>query len=282
MNERRIPEALLACYVAMVLGPALYLWGRSTGRLPVAGAVALAFAAGLASGLAVRTVDDLPAAVESWRVVALTVLPPLAYFPYMILGSAPGSTDALAAVVGLLAVAPGIAVPTSGAAVRNRRLRATATEIAVVTVGGDRDERGGRNWPVIAGVTVAGLGVIVAGAVVVLTGGGDFGSVTTGLGGLSTVLLLFASDDDETELAVTDNGLRIDRSMTRWDALDGYRVTAEEIQFVRRQWYAPARSFEREKVSDEDALLAGLGEFLPRLDERGRVEMAARRGDIAG
>ena len=95
----------------------------------------------------------------------------------------------------------------------------------------------------------------------------------------STTTVLLADDDDGTELAVTDAGLRVDRTITAWDDFQGYRVTDDSVQFVRPQWYLPARSFEREKISDEDALLDELAEFLPRLDEQGRVEMAALRGE---
>jgi len=284
MDERRVPEALIGVYVATILGPALVLWGRETGQIALPGAVAAALVLGLATALAAHRVDDLPATLEAWRVVAVTVLPPLAYLPFMIVATGPGSADALVAAVGLFAVVPGIAVPVSGALVRNRRLRAAATDIAVVIVGGeDGDGESGaeRNWPVIAGAAVIGVVMIATGAFVAVTGSGDFASFTSGIGGLSTVLLLLG-DDDETELAVTDNGLRIDRSMTRWDALTGYRVTDEAIELVRPHWYTPTRSFERAEISDEDALVSGLAEFLPRLDEHGRVEMAARRGEIAG
>jgi len=289
MDERRVPEALLACYVATLLGPAALLWGRETGQLALPGAVAAALAAGLASALVARTVDDLVARLSSWRVAALTVVPPLAYLPYMIVATGPGSADALVAVVGLLAVVPGIGVPVSAAVVRNRRLRAGATEIAVVTVGGDDDSAdgdgtngsSGRNWPVIAAVVAIGIAMVAVGAVAAFTDGAEFGSLTTALGSLSTALLLLANDDDETELAVTDAGLRVDRSMTRWDAFEGYRVTDDQIELVRPGWYRPTRSFERGEISDEDALVEGLAEFLPRLDERGRVEMTARRGTVA-
>jgi hypothetical protein len=287
MDERRVPEALLACYVATLLGPAALLWGRETGQIALPGAVAAALAAGLASALAARTVDDLIAALASWWVAALTVVPPLAYLPYMIVATGPGSADALVAVVGLLAVVPGIGVPVSAAVVRNRRLRTGATEIAVVTVGGDDDAGGsdngiggGRNWPVIAVAVVFGVAMVAVGAFVAFTDSGDFGSLTTALGSLSTVLLLFANDD-ETELAVTDAGLRVDRSMTDWDAFEGYRVTDDQVELVRPGWYRPTRSFERSEISDEDALVEALAEFLPRLDEHGRVEMAARRGTVA-
>jgi len=283
MNERRVPEALIGVYVATVLGPAVALWGHGTDRISLLGAAAVAAGAGALAVLAARSVEDLPARLASLRVAAVTVLPPLSYLPYMVLSTAPESTPALLSVVGLLAVVPGVFVPVSGAVVRSRRLRAGATELAVVTVGddsdgGDGDDNDGRNLQVVAAATVAALSVVGFGAFVLFVGEPGSGTFVTTMGGLSTTLLLLA-DDDGTELAVTDAGLRIERTITAWDDFQGYRVTDDSVQFVRPQWYLPARSFEREKISDEDALLDGVSEFLPRLDEQGRVEMTARRGE---
>ena len=73
-------------------------------------------------------------------------------------------------------------------------------------------------------------------------------------------MTLFA--DDSTELAVTDAGLRGDRSMTRWDALAGYRVTDDETTLERARRSLPSRGFDRNDV-DDAAFIQALSEFLP-------------------
>jgi len=274
MQERRVLEALLGAYVAMLSVPAAALFARtldagSAGWLVAAGLVVAVLVARTA-----RSVDDLADTLASAPVAVVSVLPPLAYLPYMILVTPPESSAAFVSLVGLLAVIPGIGVPVGGAIVRNRRLREGATEVAVVTVGDGENADGDTNWPVVAGAVVMGLSFVVFGAIVLVEGDAALGSVSPMLGGMSTWILLLG--DDETEIGVTDRGLRIDRSFTPWEDLEGYRITDDEIELVRSQWYLPARSFERAEIDDEDALVAGLRRFLPRLDEHGRVELSAR------
>jgi hypothetical protein len=272
MQERRVIEALLGAYVAMLSVPAAALFTRTLD----AGSAGWLVGAGLAVAVLVaamaRTVGDLADAVASVPVAAASVLPPLAYLPYMVLVTPPESPGAFASLVGLLAVLPGILVLAGGGVIRNRRLRADATEVAVVTVGGDDDED--TNWPAVAGAVVMGLSFVVFGAIVVVEGDAGLGSIFPMLGGMSTWFLFLG--DDDTEIAVTDGGLRIDQSFTRWDDLAGYRIGDDEIELVRPEWYHPTRSFDRGEIDDEDALLDGLRRFLPRLDERGRVELSAR------
>jgi hypothetical protein len=274
VQERRALEALLGTYVATLVIPGAALF---TGTLDADGAPILVAAgllvAVLVAGMA-RSVEDLADAVASAPVVAASVLPPLAYLPYMILVADPESPAALASLVGVVAFLPGVAVPIGGAVIRNRRLREAATEIAVVTVGGEDDD--GTNWAVVAGVGVVSLSIVVAGVIVLVGGDFSMSAITPALGGISTWFLFLA--DDATEVAITDRGLRIDQSFTRWQEFEGYRLTDDEIELVRPGWYRPSRSFEREEVDDADALTESLGRYLPRLDERGRVELAPRGG----
>jgi hypothetical protein len=284
MDERRPLEALLGVCTAAVLVPGLGLATARYGPSPPPG-VLVAGGAALAVTVAAlaRTVDDLPDRLGSLPAVAAAVLLPMAYLPYLLTATTPESEAALACVVGLFAVLPGLGATAGGALVRSRRLRAEATELSVFTLGGndDGDGSGGRSDRLI-------VGALVAVAVVCLGAGAAVGlardtvavtTVTTMLGGLSTLLLLVGGDDDGTEVAVTDRGLRVEGSFTAWADLAGYRVTDDAVELVRPEWYRPARSFERPGMDDdaESALLEGLAEFLPRLDEAGRVEMAARR-----
>jgi hypothetical protein len=275
MQERRILEALLGTYVGLLSVPAAALFTRTldAGSADVLVAVGLGVAVVVAA--LARSVGDLADTLASAPVAVATVVPPLAYLPYLILATPPESPAAFASVVGLLAVLPGIAVPVGGAIVRNRRLREAATEEAVVTVGGGEDTDDGTNWQLVAGVAVAATSFVAFGVVVLLGGEVTTGTITPALGGISTWVLLLG-DDGTTEVAITDRGLRIDRGFTRWENLEGYRLGDDEIELLRCRWYLPARSFEREEIDDEDALIECLGRFLPRVDQHGRVELAAR------
>lgn len=276
MNLRRVLELVIGAYAGLVLVPASALWLRVSGWVTPTIGVLVGAAVGVATVVALlaRLPDNLAHKLASLPVAVASVLPPIAYLPYMILATAPESPEAFIAVIGLLAILPGIAVPVGGAIVRNRRRRESATEAAVLTVGQEEANSDGRNWQVIAGAVVIGLSVVVFVVIVLVDGDVTRGAITPILGGFSMWLLFV--DDDETEVAVTDEGLGIDRSFTAWEDLDGYRVTDGEIELVREEWYLPTRSFDRPEIGDEEALLAGLGRFLPRLDEHGRIEVTAQ------
>jgi len=265
MDGRRLIEALLGVYVATLLLPALALTGwvavtaASLGSILAAG---LAIAA--ATALAATTIADLPDRVTSLSVVAATISPPLLFLPYMILAQ-PESAPDVYPVVGLLAVVPGMSVPLAGGMLRNRRLRERATEHATVTTGDDATEsRLGRSIRVAA---AGGVGLIVVGvAVAILAFDGFDGSATlfTSLTGLSSLFFLF--DTDSHELGVTDEGLRVNRSITPWADLDSVRVTDEKIKLTHVRWWRPTREFDREEIDDDAAFIEAMEEFLPRTD----------------
>ena len=266
MQRRRAVDALLGSYLAMVLVPAAVLSGLATidtaslGTITVAGiAVAAAFA------LAAAAVLDIVDRAGSLPVAAATILPPLAYLPYLVFAEPAGRTEWLA-IVGLLAVVPGTLVPIAGAVIRNQRLRADATEHVVVTVGGEDDGMfGSRGESVlIVAVGIGTAAVVIGTALIVIADSSADTSLLTSLTGLSSLLFLFT--DDSTELAVTDAGLRVDRSMTPWDDLDGFRVTDDEIEIDRARWWLPTRDFDRDETDDDAALIEALDEFLPRTD----------------
>ena len=266
MDGRRLIESLLGVYVATLLLPTLEVtgWVAVTSASP--GAI---LAAGLAiagaTALAATTVAGLLDRVASLPAAAALTLPPLAFIPYMIF--ADPEAEAVVTIAGLLALVPGIAVLLAAAGIRNRRLRTRATEHAVVTIGDDDDDESGLSRSIKV-AAVGGVGLIVVGvAVSILTFDGFDGSSTlfTSLTGLSSLFLLF--DNDGHELAVTDEGLRVDSSMTPWDDLGSYRVTDEELKIERERWWLPSRDFDREEISDDAAFIDALGEYLPRTDE---------------
>jgi hypothetical protein len=225
MDGRRLIEALLGLYVATLLLPTVAVTGWVA---VVPAALGTILAAGLAiaaaGALAATLVPELPDRVTSLPSVAATVLPPLCFLPYMIL-TPPAVAPEPFPLVGLLAVVPGIGVPAAGAVLRNYRLRERANEHAVVTVGDDDDSildsRGKSALSVLVGIGAAMM--LVGTALSVMADSAANTSLLTSLTGLSSLLFLFT--DDSTELAVTDAGLRVDRSMTPWADLEEFRVT---------------------------------------------------------
>jgi hypothetical protein len=121
-------------------------------------------------------------------------------------------------------------------------------------------------------VTIGALAMIVGTALSVIADSASNTSLLTSLTGLSSLLFLFT--DDSTELAVTDAGLRVDRSMTPWEDLDGFRVTDDEIEIDRAKWWLPTRDFDRDEIDDDAALIEALDEFLPRTDDETEAEHA--------
>jgi len=273
MNERRILDVLLGVYAAVLLVPAgaLVGWEAGTAGVPVTAFVGIGLVIAAVVTLVVRTVDDLVDRLLSLPVVVLTVGLPFVYtLPYLLFVVDPDSGAGVVAIVGMGAVLPGMLALLGGSLIRNSRLRERSTEIVAVTLDETDDEEGRQLR--IAAVGIVTIALVTTGAVTVLTGEMGF-SMVTSLGGLSTVFLLFANND--RELVVTDAGLVVDQSVIVWDDLAGYRLTDDKVVLVRSEWYLPDRRFDREEMDDE-ALIEGVGEFLPRVDEQGRVERMAR------
>ena len=273
MNERRILDVLLGVYAAVLLVPAgaLVGWEAGTAGVPVTAFVGIGLVIAAVVTLVVRTVDDLVDRLLSLPVVVATVGLPFVYtLPYLLFVVDPDSGAGIVAIVGMGAVLPGMLALLGGSLIRNSRLRERSTEIVAVTLDETDDEEGRQLR--IAAVGIVTIALVTTGAVTVLTGEMDF-SMVTSLGGLSTVVLLFANND--RELVVTDAGLVVDQSVIVWDDLAGYRLTDDKVVLVRSEWYLPDRRFDREEMDDE-ALIEGVGEFLPRVDEQGRVERMAR------
>jgi len=275
MNRRWILDVLFGIYAAVLLVPAGALagWEAGAARLPITVFVGIGVVlAALGTGVA-RTVDDLVDRLLSRSVVTVMVCLPLVFLPYLISVVDPLSEAGTVAIAGLSAVVPGNGALLGGVIVRDRRLRETATEEVVVTVG-DSETNNQRTLR-IAAVMIVAMTLIANGAAIVLTGDISTTTFTTLVGGLIPVFLLFA--DTSRELAVTDVGFRSGQSTIVWDDLAGYRLTDDNVVLVRSEWYLPNRQFDRADISDEDALIKGLEGFLPRLDEQGRVELAARQ-----
>jgi hypothetical protein len=160
---------------------------------------------------------------------------------------------------------PGLLVPVAGGVIQNHRLRAGAAEHVVVTAGDDEDS-GLSTMTAAAVLFGAGALMIAAGAAVI--GGLDIDGGISIIGSLTALSGSFVTllTDDSTELAVTDAGLRVERSMTPWDDLGEFRVTDDAIEIERTRWWLPTRDFDRDEIDDDEALIEALGEFLPRTD----------------
>ena len=272
MIQRRVVDILLGVYIALLVVPAAIIAG---GGAIVDSPLAVAAASvGIAvvGALAARSVDDLVDQLLSAPVVVGVFCLPLVYVPYLIFATEPRSTAALIAVVGCAALVPGSVSLFVGIYLRIRRFREQSTEIVAVTVGNPGNSTLKQIGPIA--VAVGGITMIGASAWSFFTG--DDGFVTpASLGGLLALMLLVG--DDGTELTVTDIGLYVDQPVIFWEDLDGYRLTDDSLALVRSEWYLPDWQFDREEISDEKALLDGLREFLPRLDEHGRVELSPRQ-----
>jgi len=270
MIERRLLDVIIGVYVSIlvVATSALVQWESVASTFSVGVAVALGVGIAAVVALVVSTIEDLANTVASVPVAALTVGLPLVFFPYLIFVAEPASTQALVAAAGLAAVIPGAAVPAGGTMLTNRRQREAATEITVVTVGDDDASEWWTRLQLGGGLLVGtGIMIMVLGMISGFLDGGT--SLITTLGGLITTVASLLGDDS-TELAVTDTGLGIDWRFTRWESFEGFRVTDDNIELHRPEWYHTTQSYDREEITDEETLLEGLGRYLPRLDEDGK------------
>jgi hypothetical protein len=267
MDGRRLLDVVVGVYVSLLIvtTSALVQWESVASTFSVGVTVSLGLGIATVAALIVATVDDLAETVASVPVAAVTVGLPLLFFPYLLGVPEPGSTQALVAAAGLAAVLPGIGIPVVGGTLENRRQREAATEIAVVTVG---DESGSEWWTrlQLGGGILMGIGITIM-ALGIASGFLDGGtSLITTFGGLVTTVASLLGDDS-TELTVTDTGLGIDRGFTRWEAFDGYRVTDDDVELLRPEWYQSTQRFDREEINDEETLIEGLDSYLSRLDE---------------
>ena len=267
MEQRRFLEVALGVYVATLLVPAAALAGWESGAVELSAGVFVAAVVGLAA----HAVDDLADRLCSQPVASGLMGLPLVALLLLIFVVDLGSGADIVAVGAMVAMILGIITLFGASATRTRRLREQATEIVAVSLG----ETDGTEWKQLqtAGMAVVGIGMITAGAATIITGDVSFSSVIAPLGGLSAMIAVVG--DNGGELVVTDSGLIVDQSVIVWDDLAGYRRTDDKIRLVRSEWYLPDRRFDRAEMDDE-ALIEGLGGFLPRVDEQGRVERMAR------
>lgn len=292
MRERRLLDLAVGVYVSLlcVTASALLQWEAVAPEFSVerAGVIGLAIAAVVT--LVAGTVQDLAEKVTSWPVIVSIPGLPLGYFVYLLFVPEQGSLQALIAGAGALGGVLGAAIIAVGSRITNRRLREASTEIASVTVG-MYEQTNINPWLQLGkNVLAFSFPILLIGTTAIV---GPKKSVEMGIYGgimipvfLGLNLFKYRANDDSWKLTVTNMGVAIDqytdgshgRSFNQWADLDGYRVTDDGVELVRSKWYQLTLDFEREKISDEEALIEGLGEFLPRLDQQGRVERSPIQG----
>ncbi|UIO98990.1 hypothetical protein Hbl1158_10635 [Halobaculum sp. CBA1158] len=296
----RLPEFLLpaslAAFAAGAVAPATAL----VPGVPADPALLLGVGAGVFSVVVAgaTAADDLAgtiAAVPVPLAVGVSAAPSIAWLAVVIADLAPGLPASVAAVGAASGVPALVALGVAHAATHRDRID-DATEHAAF--------RGESRSKVRIAVAVALLGVgavTLAGALGYL---GDDGwtSAMTGIASLITAASALASaggDDDsdgddegdgegeadggiggdaDIRVAVTDAGLRVGGRLHGWDGFVGYRLTGGELELPREARYRRSLSFDRENVENEAAVVDALGRYLPRVDDDGRVEMAATRG----
>lgn len=281
---RRLLPALSGLYVLWLAVPGLSVLVGLDGLRPHVGAVGAGLVLAALAALVVARGDDPVEALGSLRVGAATAFPPLAYLSYMLATADPGTTRAVYLVAGLLAVVPGVAVPATAATLRNRRRREAATELVAVTVGGSDGDEDTRRAAFLGAALVGAVGVLAAGVAALVGSDGGVGVGTlTAVGSVSSWALLF-DDGDGTTVTVTDRAVRFDGWSVPHGRFEGYRVTDSTVELVRSGRLGSTRRFDREAIdeAEETALLDGLTEVLPRLDDEGGAEASARRPRRSG
>lgn len=253
---------------------------------PVLGVVAGVAAVALVGASATDDLAGGLASLSTSTALVAALFPGLGWLAVALALAAPGSAAAGVAVVGVASCLPGLAALWLAETETSRRRIDDAT--VHVRFGGD-----GPGRTALAGASIAALGAVGVAAAGLFDLVGDDG-VTTLLTSFATLVtvgstLLSAAGDDEDEddgddgegnlpVAVTDAGIRIGDRLHGWEALTGYRVADDTIEVRRDTWFDRTLSFERDGVDDEPAVVDALGRYLPRVDDEGRVEMAAARG----
>jgi len=283
MDSRRLLDALVGVYVSLlfVTASALVRWEAIAPEFSVGRAVVIGLAIAAVLALVAGTVQNLAEKVTSAVVLLIWGLP-VVYFPYLILIPEPGSTQALVAGAGALAVVPGIGVTSIGTRLKIRRLREASTEIVTITVG-EYDRNGSRHWLEV-GETVLSVSLLLLliGLMTLIGPLGIFERPAFGFSlavGLSLhTLFRHRADDDGSKITVTNMGVTVDqyvdgslsRSFIRWEDLNGYRLTDDTVELVRPRRFLSTVAFDRGEISDETALVDGIRTYLPRLDEAGK------------
>jgi hypothetical protein len=253
---RRWLRASLAAYVALLVGPAATLVPAPTWPSFAAGAIL-----GGAAGFAATATLDGPDALLTLPQVLAGFAPPLGWLWPAWAGATsiptflftPWTAGAVAALAWVVAV-------VVAADWRTRERIDGLTERIVFEARNPPETR--RQTKIAAGVIVASTAVVVVVSLVV--GSGDSDVFTWLFPALLPGWIVMLADPDGKEVAVADEGVRVERQIHDWATVDGYEVTDDALTLGRSKWYHSDLSFDRDDVDDLDAVTAALDEVLAR------------------
>ena len=249
-------RASLAAYVALLVGPAGPL-------LP--GAEWPLFAGGLAVGavggaIASRRID--PGSVLSPSRVVTGLALPLGWLIPMVttaeslvdLYLSPWFAGACAAGVWLLVVL--VAYDN-----RQRARIEALTEHVTFEAGPPRETH--RQLQLAVGALLVLTGTVVVASALFL---GDDVSLSSyvWLPALVPVWTMLLTNRTTHEVAVAEEGLRVDRTIHDWETVESYELTDEALTIARPTWYHSDATFAREDIDDLDTVVDALSEHAPR------------------
>ncbi|QLH78940.1 hypothetical protein HZS55_17290 [Halosimplex rubrum] len=88
--------------------------------------------------------------------------------------------------------------------------------------------------------------------------GGDGGSMYWLFPAMVSVWVPLLADSDGKEVAIADQGLRVERQVHDWTTVDGDELTDDALTLTRPKWYHADLPFDRSDVADLDAVTATL------------------------
>jgi len=251
---RRWLRASLAAYVALLVAPAATLAPAPTWSAFAAGAI-LGGAVGFAATATVdyrRGLGSVPVALVGfvltlgWLWPAFTGADSVASFflsPWF---------------AGSLAVVPWFAAVLVAYESRRRDRIDALTERVVFEARNPPETR--RQTKIAVGIIAAMTVVVVVVSLVV--GSGDSDVFTWLFPALLPGWIVMLADSDGKEVAVADEGLRVERQIHGWDTVDGYELTDDALTLARPKWYHSDRSFDRGDIENLDEVTAALDAVL--------------------
>lgn len=108
------------------------------------------------------------------------------------------------------------------------------------------------------------LAIAAAVAVVSFAFGGADESMYWLVPTMLPVWIPLLADSDGKEVAVADEGLRVERQVHDWATVDSYELTDDTLVLSRPKWYHADLSFDRGDIEDADAVTAALDDVLSR------------------
>lgn len=244
----------LVCYAGLLAAPAGTLAGQSTLAVTAAGGLI-----GTVFGSALVWRRDPTDWLRGWRLPVFAVLPGGWLLP--ILRSLPPSEPVpWVQFVGVSAVVPGvIAVGLANRTRQRRRLAAARTHVTFTA----RPPPSVRRQLKLAVSVLFGMALVVPVGITVVTSGSFSMTDFVWLPGLLPTWLMIFRNEDGREIAVTDEGLRVEQALHEWDTFAAYERTDEALTLTRPAWYRSTQSFDLDDIDDPETVIDALSRYLP-------------------